>query len=91
MFGRLHGHAGHTPLDEDTLDELEGESLVIVEHADRYSQQTVDMARKTLDMIRRLRRKGDPASEACPVIFRMIACDLDGVPDQDDSLLAATA
>ncbi|CAA7615975.1 hypothetical protein [Magnetospirillum sp. SS-4] len=91
MPGRLYGHAGRVPLDEDTLDEMEGEALVIVEHADRYSHQTVEMARKMLDMIRRLRRKGDSEPEACPSLFRIVAGGLDPAADQDDALLAATA
>jgi len=44
-------------LGDDTLDQLEGEALVILEHPDHYMATTVAMARSSLELIQRLRRR----------------------------------
>lgn len=49
-------------LGDDILDELEGEALVILEHPDQHAAVTVNMARKTLAMIRRMRGNGNPCA-----------------------------
>lgn len=46
---------------DDILDELEGEALVILEHPDQHATITVNMARKTLTIIRRIRGGDIPA------------------------------
>lgn len=40
---------------DDILDELEGEALVILEHPEQHAAITVNMARKTLAIICRIR------------------------------------
>jgi hypothetical protein len=89
MLARLNGHAGGKQLDDEALDELEGEALVIIEHSDRYSHQTVEMARKTLEMILRLRRPGEQRSESGHPIFQVILGDRP--IDLDEELLVANA
>ncbi len=66
---RFYGDVMHTrlpaldedeSLGDDILDELEGEALVILEHPDLHAAITVNMARKTLEIIRRIRSRGVP-------------------------------
>jgi hypothetical protein len=47
-------------LGDDILDELEGEALVILEHPDMHAAITVNMARKTLEIIHRIRSRDVP-------------------------------
>ncbi|CUW38278.1 protein of unknown function [Magnetospirillum sp. XM-1] len=47
---------------DDILDELEGEALVILEHPDQHAAITVNMARKTLAMIHRIRGRDIPCA-----------------------------
>ncbi|KIL98176.1 hypothetical protein CCC_01237 [Paramagnetospirillum magnetotacticum MS-1] len=53
---------GNGTFDEDIVDELEGEALVILEHPEQHAAITVNMARKTLEIIRRIRER--PVSDA---------------------------
>lgn len=46
---------------DDILDELEGEALVILEHPEQHATITVNMARKTLAIICRIRGGNIPA------------------------------
>lgn len=48
-------NGGNDTLGDDILDELEGEALVILEHPDQHAAITVNMARKTLQIVQRLR------------------------------------
>ncbi len=89
MLARLNGLEVGKQLDDEVLDELEGEALVIIEHAERYSHQTVEMARRTLEMILRLRRSGETRSDHGHPIFEIIVGDL--ASDLDDDLLVANA
>ncbi|RAU23860.1 hypothetical protein CU669_01930 [Paramagnetospirillum kuznetsovii] len=66
MFGMHLTTGDHKPFDEEVMDQIEGEALIVVENPDRYASLTVEMARKTLDMILRLRRGGtsDPQMQS---------------------------
>ncbi|MDO8605958.1 MAG: hypothetical protein Q7R40_05450 [Phaeospirillum sp.] len=58
MFER-HAILGNgQPLGDEVLDEIEGKSLVVIEHPDTYSLQTVAAARRALEAIRRMRGAG---------------------------------
>jgi len=66
LMDRICGDAMHTrlaaigendTLGDDILDQLEGEALVILEHPDLYMAVTVAMARSSLELIQRLRRR----------------------------------
>ncbi|OAN52205.1 hypothetical protein A6A04_00435 [Paramagnetospirillum marisnigri] len=61
MFGlQATAEDDHKDLDDDALDQIEGEALIVVENPERYSPITVEMARRTLAMIHRLRRRTGP-------------------------------
>lgn len=60
MRTRLAALDDSRSLGDDILDELEGEALVILEHPDLHAAITVNMARKTLDIIRRMRSRDVP-------------------------------
>ncbi len=60
MFGLHFSPGEHKPFNEEVMDEIEGEALIVVENPERYSSITVDMARKTLEMLARLRRRDTP-------------------------------
>ncbi|ARJ68169.1 hypothetical protein WV31_14165 [Magnetospirillum sp. ME-1] len=64
MRRHLAASGEHDTLGDDILDELEGEALVILEHPDQHATITVNMARKTLEMIRRLRGRNAPGAAA---------------------------
>lgn len=66
MRTRLTAIGENDALGHDILDEMEGEALVILEHPDRYAAVTVNMARNSLEMIRRMRRRG--VSVAAPQV-----------------------
>lgn len=64
MHRNLAEIAEGSTLGDDILDEMEGEALVILEHPERYMAVTVGMARSSLDIIHRLRRRRQGTS-AC--------------------------
>jgi hypothetical protein len=57
MHTRLAALDDGGSLGDDILDELEGEALVILEQPDLHAAITVTMARKTLEMIQRIRQR----------------------------------
>ncbi|WP_096704630.1 hypothetical protein [Magnetospirillum sp. 15-1] len=57
MHARLAAIGENDTLGDDILDQLEGEALVILEHPDLYMAVTVAMARSSLELIQRLRRR----------------------------------
>jgi hypothetical protein len=60
MFGLNFASNDHAPVDEDILDQIEGEALIVVENSDDHAPLAVDMALKTLEIISRLRRRNGP-------------------------------
>ena len=56
MVGRHTQLDSGKPLSDEVLDEIEGEALVIIEHAGLYGALTVAAASRTLATVRRLRR-----------------------------------
>lgn len=64
MSERLAAIGESSSLGDDILDELEGEALVILEHPENHAAVTVSMARSSLEIIHRLRRRGNDRDTA---------------------------
>lgn len=62
MRARLLAEADVHSLGDEILDELEGEALAILDSPESHTAVAVTMARSTVELIERLRRR--PSSEA---------------------------
>lgn len=60
MHTRLPALDDGESLGDDILDELEGDALVILEQPDLHAAITVAMARKTVEIVRRIRSRNAP-------------------------------
>jgi hypothetical protein len=63
MHTHLAAIGSNEAIGDDILDQLEGEALVILEHPDQHAAITVTMARKTLEMIQRIRQRDSSADD----------------------------
>lgn len=63
MFGSIFTGGNASPFDDHVLDQLADDAGIVVANPERYPNITVEMARRTLAMVARLRHRNPPDSQ----------------------------